>query len=125
MSITTRAAIARGPHIGWELVDLQLDEPKSHEVRVKFAASGLCHSDDHITQGDAPVRFPMVGGHEGAGIVESVGPDVRRGERRGGGGAAAPSPPPPPPPAAPPPPPCPRPRPPEHVRQGPQRRDRH
>jgi NDMA-dependent alcohol dehydrogenase len=78
MSITTRAAIARGPHIGWELVDLQLDEPKSHEVRVKFAASGLCHSDDHITQGDAPVRFPMVGGHEGAGIVESVGPDVRR-----------------------------------------------
>jgi alcohol dehydrogenase (nicotinoprotein) len=78
MSITTRAAIARGPHIGWELTDLQLDEPKQHEVRVKFKASGLCHSDDHITQGDAPVRFPMVGGHEGAGIVESVGPDVRR-----------------------------------------------
>jgi alcohol dehydrogenase (nicotinoprotein) len=78
MSITTHAAIARGPHIGWELTDLQLDEPKSHEVRVKFKASGLCHSDDHITQGDAPVRFPMVGGHEGSGIVESVGPDVRR-----------------------------------------------
>ena len=78
MSITTHAAIARGPHIGWELTDLQLDEPKAHEVRVKFKASGLCHSDDHITQGDAPVRFPMVGGHEGAGIVESVGPDVRR-----------------------------------------------
>ena len=67
-----------GPHIGWELTDLQLDEPKAHEVRVKFQASGLCHSDDHITQGDAPVRFPIVGGHEGAGIVESVGPDVRR-----------------------------------------------
>jgi NDMA-dependent alcohol dehydrogenase len=78
MSITTHAAIARGPHIGWELTDLQLDEPKQHEVRVKFKASGLCHSDDHITQGDAPVRFPMVGGHEGAGIVEAVGPDVRR-----------------------------------------------
>jgi alcohol dehydrogenase (nicotinoprotein) len=78
MSITTRAAIARGPHIGWELADLQLDEPKAHEVRVKFSASGLCHSDDHITQGDAPVRFPMVGGHEGAGVVDAVGPDVRR-----------------------------------------------
>ncbi|HLM06271.1 MAG TPA: NDMA-dependent alcohol dehydrogenase [Blastococcus sp.] len=78
MSITTHAAIARGPHIGWELTDLQLDEPKAHEVRVKFKASGLCHSDDHITQGDAPVRFPIVGGHEGAGIIESVGPDVRR-----------------------------------------------
>ncbi len=78
MSITTRAAIARQPHTGWELVELQLDEPKAHEVRVKFAAAGLCHSDDHITQGDAPVRLPVVGGHEGAGVVESVGPDVRR-----------------------------------------------
>ncbi|MEV5408201.1 NDMA-dependent alcohol dehydrogenase [Thermopolyspora sp. NPDC052614] len=78
MSITTRAAIARGPHIGWEITELQLDEPKAHEVRVKFHASGLCHSDDHITKGDALVRFPMVGGHEGSGIVESVGPDVRR-----------------------------------------------
>ena len=78
MSITTRAAIARAPHVGWELVDLQLDEPKAHEVRVKLMAAGLCHSDDHITTGDAPIRLPVVGGHEGAGIVESVGPDVQR-----------------------------------------------
>jgi alcohol dehydrogenase (nicotinoprotein) len=78
MSITTRAAIARGPHLGWEIADLQLDEPKAHEVRVKLMAAGLCHSDDHITAGDAPVRMPVVGGHEGAGIVESVGPGVQR-----------------------------------------------
>jgi NDMA-dependent alcohol dehydrogenase len=77
-TLTTRAAIARGPHIGWEPADLLLDPPKEHEVRVRFHASGLCHSDDHITQGDARVRFPMVGGHEGAGVVESVGPHVRR-----------------------------------------------
>lgn len=77
-SLTTRAAIARGPHLGWEMADLQLDPPKAHEVRVRFHAAGLCHSDDHITQGDAPVRFPIVGGHEGAGVVESVGPDVQR-----------------------------------------------
>ena len=77
-SITTRAAIARGPYLGWEITDLQLDEPKAHEVRVKIMAAGLCHSDDHITAGDAPVRMPVVGGHEGAGIVESVGPDVQR-----------------------------------------------
>ncbi|MEX0426094.1 NDMA-dependent alcohol dehydrogenase [Nocardioides sp. DS6] len=77
-TITTHAAVARGPHIGWEMTDLLLDDPKEHEVRVKFVASGLCHSDDHITAGDAPVRFPMVGGHEGAGYVESVGPNVRR-----------------------------------------------
>ncbi|GAA1385673.1 NDMA-dependent alcohol dehydrogenase [Pseudonocardia kongjuensis] len=76
--ITTRAAVARGPHTGWELTDLRLEPPRAHEVRVRFHAAGLCHSDDHITAGDAPVRFPVVGGHEGAGIVESVGPDVRR-----------------------------------------------
>jgi S-(hydroxymethyl)glutathione dehydrogenase/alcohol dehydrogenase len=78
MPITTRAAIARAPHVGWELTDLTLDEPKAHEVRVKIMAAGLCHSDDHITTGDAPIRLPVVGGHEGAGIVESVGPDVQR-----------------------------------------------
>ena len=78
MRITTHAAIARGSHIGWEMADLQLDDPKAHEVRVRLHASGLCHSDDHITVGDALVRFPVVGGHEGAGVVESVGPDVRR-----------------------------------------------
>ncbi|MCR2765069.1 NDMA-dependent alcohol dehydrogenase [Microbacterium sp. zg.B48] len=77
-TITTHAAVARAPHQGWELTDLQLDDPKEHEVRIKFAASGLCHSDDHITAGDAPVRFPVVGGHEGAGIVESIGPNVNR-----------------------------------------------
>src|ERR1700704_500989 len=77
-TITTRAAIARAPHVGWEIVDLRLDPPKAHEVRVKIMAAGLCHSDDHITTGDAPIRLPVVGGHEGAGIVESVGPDVQR-----------------------------------------------
>jgi alcohol dehydrogenase (nicotinoprotein) len=76
--ITTRAAIARAAHLGWELTELRLDPPKAHEVRVKFLAAGLCHSDDHITNGDAGVRFPVVGGHEGSGIVESVGPGVRR-----------------------------------------------
>ena len=40
MSITTRAAIARAPHVGWEIADLQLDEPKAHEVRVKLMAAG-------------------------------------------------------------------------------------
>jgi len=79
MSITTRAAIARPPHpTAWEITELQLDEPKAHEVRVKIMAAGLCHSDDHITHGDAPIRMTMVGGHEGAGIVEAVGPDVTR-----------------------------------------------
>jgi S-(hydroxymethyl)glutathione dehydrogenase/alcohol dehydrogenase len=77
-TITTRAAIVRAPHQGWELTELRLDPPRDHEVRVKFHAAGLCHSDHHITQGDALVRLPVVGGHEGAGVVESVGPHVSR-----------------------------------------------
>jgi alcohol dehydrogenase (nicotinoprotein) len=77
-TITTRAAITRAPHTGWEIAELRLDPPRAHEVRVKFHAAGLCHSDHHITQGDAPIRLPVVGGHEGAGVVESVGPHVAR-----------------------------------------------
>jgi NDMA-dependent alcohol dehydrogenase len=79
MSIITRAAIARPPQPkAWEITELELHDPKAHEVRVKVMAAGLCHSDDHITHGDAPIRMTMVGGHEGAGIVEAVGPDVTR-----------------------------------------------
>jgi S-(hydroxymethyl)glutathione dehydrogenase/alcohol dehydrogenase len=78
MSVTTRAAICREPRSPWEITELQLDEPKANEVRIKFYAAGLCHSDDHIQKGDAPMRMPVVGGHEGAGVVEAVGEDVTR-----------------------------------------------
>jgi S-(hydroxymethyl)glutathione dehydrogenase/alcohol dehydrogenase len=47
-------------------------------VRIKFHAAGLCHSDDHIQKGDAAMRFPVVGGHEGSGVVDAVGPGVTR-----------------------------------------------
>ena len=78
MGITTRAAVCRKPGQPWEITELELDDPKANEVRVKFHAAGLCHSDDHIQKGDAPMRMPVVGGHEGAGVVESVGPSVTR-----------------------------------------------
>jgi len=74
----TRAAICREPRRPWEVVDVELDEPKANEVRVKFFAAGLCHSDDHIQKGDAQMRFPVVGGHEGAGVVDAVGAGVTR-----------------------------------------------
>ncbi len=45
---------------------------------IRYVASGLCHSDEHLRQGDLIPRFPMVGGHEGAGIIEEVGPGVTR-----------------------------------------------
>jgi len=78
MSITTRAAVCRVPGQPWEITELELDEPRANEIRVKFYAAGLCHSDDHIQKGDAPMRLPVVGGHEGAGVVEAVGESVTR-----------------------------------------------
>ncbi|HTU07487.1 MAG TPA: NDMA-dependent alcohol dehydrogenase, partial [Trebonia sp.] len=62
----------------WEITELELDEPRQGEVRIAFKASGLCHSDEHIQTGDSTGRLPMVGGHEGAGVVEAVGPGVTR-----------------------------------------------
>jgi alcohol dehydrogenase (nicotinoprotein) len=78
MSLTTRAAVCRAPGQPWEITELELDDPKANEVRIKFYAAGLCHSDDHIQKGDAPMRMPVVGGHEGAGVVDAIGEDVTR-----------------------------------------------
>ncbi len=73
----TRGAVLRQAPGEYELVDLELDDPRQGEVRVKMVASGLCHSDDHVATGDVPVGiYPFAGGHEGAGIVEQVGPNT-------------------------------------------------
>lgn len=61
---------------GFVLDWLRLDAPRSGEVTVRVEASGLCHTDLHAMGGKYPVRFPAVFGHEGAGVVEAVGPDV-------------------------------------------------
>ncbi|RBY82399.1 alcohol dehydrogenase [Geodermatophilus sp. TF02-6] len=74
----TRAAIIRRAGEPWEVTELELDEPQPDEVRIRFAASGMCHSDEHIRTGDSLARLPMVGGHEGAGVVEAVGAAVTR-----------------------------------------------
>jgi len=74
----TRAAIIREPGKPWEISELELDEPRQGEVRIAFKASGLCHSDEHLQTGDSTGRLPMVGGHEGAGVIEAVGPGVTR-----------------------------------------------
>ena len=75
----TRAAALLEQPGKWQLVDIDLDEPGPNEVRVRFHAAGLCHSDDHAATGDMPVgKLPLIGGHEGAGVVEAVGPGVRQ-----------------------------------------------
>jgi S-(hydroxymethyl)glutathione dehydrogenase/alcohol dehydrogenase len=74
----TKAAVLLGAEKEWEVMDLELDPPGTGEVLVRFVASGLCHSDEHMRDGTLPVRFPIVGGHEGAGVVEQVGDGVTR-----------------------------------------------
>lgn len=70
----TRGAVVRQAPGNFEVVDLEVDDPRQGEIRVKMVASGLCHTDDHIATGDLPVAtYPFAGGHEGGGIVESVG----------------------------------------------------
>jgi NDMA-dependent alcohol dehydrogenase len=77
----TRGAVVTKAPGKYEVVNLELDEPRQDEILVKMTASGLCHSDDHIATGDIPVgTYPFCGGHEGAGVVEQVGPYTRNWE---------------------------------------------
>src|SRR5581483_7171143 len=55
---------------------LVLDEPKAGEVLVRMVATGICHTDLSMLRGNLPVPVPFVPGHEGAGVVEAVGPGV-------------------------------------------------
>lgn len=72
----TKAAVLWGANEKWEVEEVDLDPPNENEVLVKLTASGLCHSDHHLVTGDLPFPYPVVGGHEGAGIVAGVGPGV-------------------------------------------------
>jgi S-(hydroxymethyl)glutathione dehydrogenase/alcohol dehydrogenase len=99
---TVRAAVFLGAAAGFRVEELLLDPPGPGEVRVRMLASGVCHSDLHVLDGDWERPSPVAMGHEGAGIVEALGPGVGRrpgvgtrpglGRRRGdpaAGGAAA------------------------------------
>ena len=89
-----RGAVLRGVGMDWQIEEITLDPPREGEVLVKMGVAGICHTDDHFTTGDmvptpdlvamyeavgvpTPDYFPMLGGHEGAGIVEAVGAGVR------------------------------------------------
>jgi len=72
----TKAAVLWGVGDKWQVEEVTLDPPGPNEVLVKLAAAGLCHSDYHLITGDIPVPFPLIGGHEGAGVVAGVGPGV-------------------------------------------------
>ena len=75
-TVETEAAILWERHSDWSVEPIELDPPKDGEVLIRLAASGMCHSDEHLVTGDLPVPLPVIGGHEGAGVVEEVGPGV-------------------------------------------------
>jgi NDMA-dependent alcohol dehydrogenase len=86
--VRTRGAILHGVGQPWSVEEFELDPPRAGEVLVRLAAAGLCHSDEHIRNGDMsapnevmramgmPEMFPLIGGHEGAGVVVEVGDGV-------------------------------------------------
>ena len=88
-----KGAVIRGVGEDWEIREVDLDPPKRGEILVKLHVAGVCHSDDHYRSGDmVPTEemiaamealgagvadtFPLLGGHEGAGEVVAVGPEV-------------------------------------------------
>ncbi len=72
----TKAAILWEINSPWSVEEVDLDPPGPGEVLVKMAASGMCHSDEHLVTGDLPFALPIIGGHEGAGVIEEVGEGV-------------------------------------------------
>ncbi|NWV40011.1 ADH1 dehydrogenase, partial [Grantiella picta] len=75
--IRCRAAVAWAPGKPLSVEEVEVAHPKAGEVRIKIVATGICSTDDHVRQGSFPnAEFPVIPGHEGAGIVESVGEGV-------------------------------------------------
>src|SRR6202050_669066 len=74
----TKAAVVYEPGKRIEMGELHLARPQDGEVLIRYLYAGLCHSDIHVAHGDLEARLPMVLGHEGAGIIEEVGPGVTR-----------------------------------------------
>ena len=78
MTIKTRGAVLRQIPGKFEVTELDLDEPGPGEVLVRMVATGLCHSDYHFASGSLPAEIlPVCSGHEGAGVVERLGPDTQ------------------------------------------------
>ena len=74
----TKAALAIEAGKPLEIVNVNLDGPKDNEVLVEIMATGVCHTDEFTLSGADPEGiFPAILGHEGAGIVREVGPDVK------------------------------------------------
>ena len=75
--IQCKAAVSWGPKQDLQIETITVDPPRANEVRVQITATGVCHTDYFtMSGGDPEGLFPAVFGHEGAGIVESIGEGV-------------------------------------------------
>ena len=74
MRLTAAVIREHGRPLSLEVLDL--DEPRAGEVLIRMQAVGICGSDRHVLEGRFPGAVPSVGGHEGAGVVEAIGPGV-------------------------------------------------
>ncbi|NWW55488.1 ADH1 dehydrogenase, partial [Pedionomus torquatus] len=75
--IRCRAAVAWAAGKPLSIEEVEVAPPKAGEVRVKIVATGICHTDESLLEGNFPdTYFPVIPGHEGAGIVESIGEGV-------------------------------------------------
>ena len=74
-----RAAVAHRAGAPLSLETVQLDGPKAGEALIEIKATGICHTDEFTLSGADPEGlFPSILGHEGAGVVVDVGPDVKK-----------------------------------------------
>ncbi|MCW2685872.1 MAG: alcohol dehydrogenase [Mycobacterium sp.] len=61
----------------WSVEEIEIGDPHRHEVKIQLEAAGMCHSDHHLVTGGIPMAgFPVLGGHEGAGIITELGEGV-------------------------------------------------
>lgn len=75
--VKTKGALIWEFNQPWSIEEIEIGDPQRGEVKVQMEASGMCHSDHHLVTGGIPMLgFPVLGGHEGAGIVTEVGEDV-------------------------------------------------
>jgi aryl-alcohol dehydrogenase len=77
-STKARAAVLYDHNGPFVIEEFELEAPRAGEVLVRIVATGMCHTDAAVRSGDLPTPLPVVLGHEGAGVVESVGAGVRK-----------------------------------------------
>lgn len=76
--VKTKGAILWGLNEKWSVEEIEIGEPVAGEVQIRMEAAGMCHSDHHIVTGATPMpSFPVMGGHEGSGVITKLGPEVK------------------------------------------------